>query len=267
MVDNLAAKMAIHPERGSRFFWLDGISDEYLELVYASSTCLISPSEGEGFGLPLIEAAQHHLPVIARDIPVFREVAGDNALYFKGSRPEDVALAVRTWIGLYKSGTAPTSASMPWVTWSQSTRQLLDVILRNGWYKTWTSDGVRRFAGSDYRMGTHVGVPAGQRITTSGREGYLLFGPYITLPAGRYELSIHGQLRNAGTAGVKVDIAANQGRRTIVEFTLGGSLDVWPVYRKIFDLDQSCTDLEIRILVAADCDYEVTLIEIASRQE
>ena len=54
--------------------WLEGISDEYLDKVYAASTCLIAASEGEGFGLPLIEAAQHKLPIIARDIPVFREV-------------------------------------------------------------------------------------------------------------------------------------------------------------------------------------------------
>ena len=49
-------------------FRLQGISDEYLEQVYAASTCLIAASINEGFGLPLIEAARHGIPIVARDI-------------------------------------------------------------------------------------------------------------------------------------------------------------------------------------------------------
>ena len=65
-----------------------------LEKVYAASTCLISASEGEGFGLPLIEAAQHKIAIIARDIPVFREVAGDHAFYFNGNESTDLPKAI-----------------------------------------------------------------------------------------------------------------------------------------------------------------------------
>lgn len=55
-------------------------ADDELNDLYASSHALIAASYDEGFGLPLIESG---LPVIARDIEVFREVLGDNALYFK----------------------------------------------------------------------------------------------------------------------------------------------------------------------------------------
>lgn len=55
-------------------------SDDELAELYATSHALIAASYDEGFGLPLIESG---LPVIARDIDVFREVLGDNALYFK----------------------------------------------------------------------------------------------------------------------------------------------------------------------------------------
>src|SRR5262249_2265090 len=79
MVERLIDRLRAHSELNRRLFWLDGVSDEYLDKVYAASTCLIAASEGEGFGLPLIEAAQHKLPIIARDIPVFREVAGESA--------------------------------------------------------------------------------------------------------------------------------------------------------------------------------------------
>jgi glycosyltransferase involved in cell wall biosynthesis len=129
MVDDLVQRLRSHPELNKRLFWLEGISDEYLEKVYAACTCLIAASYGEGFGLPLIEAAQHKLPIIARDIPVFREVAGEYAYYFDGKEPDALAEAVKEWTILYKNDEHPKSDSMPWLTWKQSAEQLLEIIL------------------------------------------------------------------------------------------------------------------------------------------
>lgn len=56
LIERLVDRLRMHPELGKRLFWLEGISDEYLEKIYAASTCLIAASYGEGFGLPLIEA-------------------------------------------------------------------------------------------------------------------------------------------------------------------------------------------------------------------
>ncbi|MHB8921478.1 MAG: glycosyltransferase, partial [Halothiobacillus sp.] len=87
-----------HTELGKRLFWLEGISDEYLEQVYAHATCLIGASFDEGFGLPLIEAARHGLPLLVRDIPVFREVTADHAYFFPDSRdPQVISKAVQDW--------------------------------------------------------------------------------------------------------------------------------------------------------------------------
>ncbi|MEY2340574.1 glycosyltransferase [Acidithiobacillus sp. IBUN Pt1247-S3] len=127
-VEALAERLRSHPERNKRLFWLEGISDEYLEKVYAASTCLIAASYGEGFGLPLIEAAQHKLPIIARDIPVFREVAGEHAFYFNAESPDALAEAVNSWLRLFNSNQHPKSDEMPWLTWEQSARQLLAAI-------------------------------------------------------------------------------------------------------------------------------------------
>lgn len=117
-----------HPLKNKHLFWLQGISDQYLEKVYAAADCLIAASEAEGFGLPLIEAAQHGLSVIARDIVVFREVAGDHAFYFSGNEPEELANAVTRWLDLYRNEQQPRSDVMPWNTWRQSCEQLIRVI-------------------------------------------------------------------------------------------------------------------------------------------
>lgn len=136
MVEKVCERMAAHPEKAKRLFWLAGISDEMLLKLYASSSALLAPSEGEGFGLPLIEAAQHGIPILARSLPVFREVAGEHAAYFDGLAPQDLADAVKGWLAQQRAGTAPASTGMPWLTWDGSARQVLDVLVRRRWYKT-----------------------------------------------------------------------------------------------------------------------------------
>ncbi len=132
MVEGLIDRLRAHSELNGRLFWLDGISDEYLDKIYAASTCLIAASEGEGFGLPLIEAAQHKIPIIARDIPVHREVGGDCVFYFSnGKSPEVLAMTIKEWLQLYTAGKHPKSDGMPYLTWTESARNLLDIILGN----------------------------------------------------------------------------------------------------------------------------------------
>ncbi|HYF18032.1 MAG TPA: glycosyltransferase family 1 protein, partial [Ramlibacter sp.] len=138
MVAPLVQRLRTHPERGRRLFWLEGISDEYLQALYAACTCLIAASEGEGFGLPLIEAAQHGMPMIARDLPVFREVAREHAHYFAGSEPQAVAQAVNAWIDLRRAGREPRPEGLSWQTWSQSAQQLKRVLFEGEWYRPWS---------------------------------------------------------------------------------------------------------------------------------
>ncbi len=132
MMESLSDWLRTHSELNRRLFWLDGISDEYLDKVYAASTCLIAASEGEGFGLPLIEAAQHKIPIIARDLPVFREVGGDCVFYYSnGKSPEVLAKDIKEWLQLYTKGKHPKSDGMPYLTWAESARNLLNIILGN----------------------------------------------------------------------------------------------------------------------------------------
>jgi glycosyltransferase involved in cell wall biosynthesis len=113
-----------HPERGDRLLWIQGGSDDYLAELYDHCACLIAASLGEGFGLPLVEAAQHKLPIIARDLPVFREIAGDHAFYFKGDSAEALATRIGEWLALYEAGSHPTSDWVRWLTWRESAEEL-----------------------------------------------------------------------------------------------------------------------------------------------
>ncbi len=137
MVEELAERLRRHAEAGRRLWWFEGISDGALAELYEAARGVLVASEGEGFGLPLVEAAQHGRPILARDIPVFREVAGAHASYFPDGAPEALAGRLREWLAAVAVGAAAQSDQMPWQDWRASTRQLMRVLLEERFYKTW----------------------------------------------------------------------------------------------------------------------------------
>jgi glycosyltransferase involved in cell wall biosynthesis len=58
-----------------------GLSDAGLQTLLAGAKALLAPSFAEGYGLPIVEALTLRTPVIASDIPVFREVSQERAVF------------------------------------------------------------------------------------------------------------------------------------------------------------------------------------------
>lgn len=128
-VSNLINKIKNHKELNKRLFWLKQISDSYLNEVYKNASCLVVASEGEGFGLPVIEAQLHGIPVIARDLMVFREVSSGATYYFKDSKSSDIIFsAIKDWLDLYKSNKIVSSSECKVLNWDDSARWLLKEI-------------------------------------------------------------------------------------------------------------------------------------------
>jgi glycosyltransferase involved in cell wall biosynthesis len=261
-VDPLVDKLRVHPERGRRLFWLEGCSDEYLEKIYEASACLIAPSEGEGFGLPLIEAAQYGMPIIARDIPVFREVAGEHAFYFSEASALGLATAIEKWLAAYKIGRAPLSDGMPWLTWEQSTQQLLNVILGDAWYCRWMRPTGYFFWGSDNRIETQVGRRIGRDMISTGEPGRLIFGLYISVSVGSYRVTIHGVLISSQGPRGRIDIVANQAKTVLAERALAPGTGGPHLAIIDFDITMPTSDLEVRVWIEKDVSVKVSLIEV-----
>lgn len=72
--------------------FLQKVNDQQLHSLYKNARALIVPSFYEGFGLPVIEALSLGCPVIASDIPVFREVAEGLVNYFDPFRVDELEL-------------------------------------------------------------------------------------------------------------------------------------------------------------------------------
>lgn len=109
----------------------NGASDEEYVATLRSAAALVSASLDEGFGIPLVEAMNLGVPVIVSDIPIFREIGADAAVYVDPRRPEQLAEAVRSLEapGEWERRSQRSRAVSERFRWDRSARTLLDVLL------------------------------------------------------------------------------------------------------------------------------------------
>ena len=69
------------PESPGRVVRLEGLDDDLLAALHSGALGTLFPSLAEGFGLPPLEAMACGTPVVASDLPVFREVLGPKTAY------------------------------------------------------------------------------------------------------------------------------------------------------------------------------------------
>ncbi|PXA83370.1 hypothetical protein DMC47_43740 [Nostoc sp. 3335mG] len=111
------------------------LSEELVERLYAEAGAVLYPSHYEGFGLPIMHALAHRLPVIARDLPSAREIkarcpAGRN-LHLCASTEEMAALASSP--PAWQDG--PAASDFPIWNWDAAALALADAF----------EEGIRRF--------------------------------------------------------------------------------------------------------------------------
>lgn len=128
MVDDLVKRISGHRELSRRLFWYESISDEGLSRLYRRANGLIMASEGEGFGLPIVEAARTGLPLFLRDLPVFHEIAGRDATFFHNRSQAPTAGELGEWLDRLESGSAISSGGIRMLSWKDSARHLMQMI-------------------------------------------------------------------------------------------------------------------------------------------
>lgn len=264
-VEILVERLRNHRMAGIGLFWFDTATDEFLEKIYESSDCLICASEGEGFGLPIIEAAQKGIPVLTRDLPVFREVAGPTATYFSGLQPEDLAGTIKDMIRDQKFSSRSNTSIANWISWKDSKNQLLENVIESKWYRTWISDDVTRFPAGMPAMHTQCGLRCGNSMLTSGVEGFLVYGPYKSLAKGRYHVKVFFEIRNV-TGKEWIDVASDGGTNKLYHTHIDSGLSGCTFIDFVIEPDHDLSDLEVRIYVNDQTDLTANMIEMKQEQ-
>lgn len=129
MVEDLMKRINTHKEFGSRLVVFNDIGDAELAYCYRHAKALVFPSFTEGFGLPIIEALQNNLPVIASDIPVHREIAGDNVMYVDPIKPEELVDAINH-IEIEGVDMMYMPMNFSWMSWQDATEEFLRKVIK-----------------------------------------------------------------------------------------------------------------------------------------
>jgi len=120
--DELLSRIDNSKQLGKQLFFIEDASDEELDVLYQHALFLAFPSLLEGFGLPIVEALQRGLPVLASNTPVSREVGGAWCDYFDLKDPGSLCRIVRHYRDdrdAYTSKREEVGKYQP-MTWDQS---------------------------------------------------------------------------------------------------------------------------------------------------
>jgi glycosyltransferase involved in cell wall biosynthesis len=113
-----------------RLRFIHGCSDERLLYLYQHCEALVYPSLYEGFGIPIIEAFASGAPVVCSDLPVFREVAGNNAHFFDPTHADAFLNALENAISVGRTPDAVLERRQHADTfsWDRSAADFLQVL-------------------------------------------------------------------------------------------------------------------------------------------
>jgi glycosyltransferase involved in cell wall biosynthesis len=105
----------------------DFVTEKDLILFYNCAKAFIFPSSYEGFGMPIIEAMACGTPVLASDIPVFREIGHDTITYFNPDSEIDITKALDSTLyeDLIKINTGIELAKK--FTWEKTASETINV--------------------------------------------------------------------------------------------------------------------------------------------
>lgn len=119
----LQTKLAEYPSR-SHIRFVSAPTAHDIASLYAHCEAVINPSFSEGFGLPIIEAAYFKKPVIASEIPVFREILGMSMYGFDPYSVESIRRTLEMFEGISIPQFAATVTDMSFKTMAESTQAL-----------------------------------------------------------------------------------------------------------------------------------------------
>lgn len=79
----------------ARVYVQEEVTDQELAGLYQGAVITVSPSLMEGYGLPGVESLALGVPIVASNIPVFREVYGERAEYFEPKSVPGLTQAIK----------------------------------------------------------------------------------------------------------------------------------------------------------------------------
>lgn len=116
-----------HPELGRSLFLCHQVGDHELRAAIRRADATIMASKAEGFGLPVVESLALGTPVLASDIPVFREIAGDAGCFFPADDTARTAAVISAFIR-NPQRCRDAARAFRWIDWDGAADQFADAL-------------------------------------------------------------------------------------------------------------------------------------------
>jgi glycosyltransferase involved in cell wall biosynthesis len=115
---------------GATIVFHNGVTDAEYHNLLSGAVALVSGSQDEGFGIPLVESMSRGIPVVLSDINIFREIGEDAGIYFNQNDPKSFSAAIRTisdnlaWLERSRAGQKQAKK----FSWASSAKALLETL-------------------------------------------------------------------------------------------------------------------------------------------
>ena len=130
ITDTRKAELQLLIPAGAKVEFVNGVTDDEYHELLTNAAALVSGSRDEGFGIPLVESMSRGIPVVVSDIPIFREIGGDAAIYFDQENSAAFASAIKSiskpadWLKASKRAVIQAQN----FSWKTSAKALLELL-------------------------------------------------------------------------------------------------------------------------------------------
>lgn len=244
-VGDLLKDIELDPQTKDLIVQLNHVSDLELKLLYENCMLFAYPSLYEGWGLPVAEALSYGRPVFASSCGSIPEVGGELVDYIDpwsaASWADAILNAIENPDELERKANRIKTEYEPrsWTRSAEVVKSAVDQLVSQ-------EKMVTRFE-PGYDFSSFCGVPYGGSLVSTGSGGILSFGPYISLPIGKFSVELFFRTQDGSLGNVSVKLTCQKGESVFIEQVVEVSqLDSREFSMKIdFEVENPIDDFEI----------------------
>ncbi|MEQ5843327.1 glycosyltransferase [Paraburkholderia acidicola] len=284
---SMSSKAKFESGIAARVHFVGEVDDATRDKLLHAAYCVVFPSRYESFGLVPLEAFVHGAPVIATNAGAIPEVVADNecGLLFEAENSSSLAKCVtrlllepnlrerlsagaRKQIRNFSSRKSAINTIKLYSTLVAQRKRANTPVrqVRKGTVATAQKNHSYSYVGSHPRLLTQCGQRDGRQMKSTGRAGFLLHGPYVDLPAGKYRVNLYGQVINTGAPKAFVEAIIESGAKQLAAQTLFEVKDDAQLVSMDILLEASA-QVEIRVWVSSESEMLVRKLVILSEQD
>ena len=209
-------------------------------------------------------------PVAVTPLSIFDDL-GQAAFRFAGTSAEDIADGIEEFLREIESDSARAQSvravAARWRTAHDyaavgSRLHNMTVALLNE-----NEDRSRIYSASSRSLQIGVGEVRGRAVVSKGKSGYLIYGPYASLTAGRYLVRITGHVSQLGMPAAHADVVCDGGSMVLASTPLVVNSGRDTLFETEVFLEKAVSGFEVRIHVSADSELVINKLEILAESD